>query len=109
MFNEDQLKVTAHALDYFLGHADLTAPERHNAELAANYVMALIRGDMIAEYWTVEDVKSLQEDEYSTEAERINDEEARQVLQSTDINHDATIGINWDVLRDNLNRVRKKV
>ena len=40
--------------------------------------------------WHIDDVK--QQDSSLT------DEEAREILQSIDHNHDATIGINWDVI-----------
>ena len=107
MLNDEQLKITARALDYLLANADLSKPQRQYAEAAAGYIDGLINGDIIASYWTIDDVKSLQDDEDEfTEEERITDEEARQVLKAADVNHDATIGINWDVLREHLDIVR---
>ena len=107
MLNESQLKITARALEYLLANADLSKMQRQSAQTAATYIGDLINGDMIASYWTIDDVKSLQDDEDKfTEEERITDEEARQVLKAADHYHDATIGINWDVLREHLNMVR---
>src|SRR5438128_10763937 len=109
MFNEDQLKITARALDYLLANADLSESQKEDAEAAAGYIGHLITGDMIASYWTIDDVKSLQDDEDEfTEEEPITDEEAREALKLTDETHDATLGINWDVLRESLDRVREQ-
>jgi hypothetical protein len=44
----------------------------------------------IAIGWAIEDVQSVRPD--------LNDDQARQVLQAVERNHDATIGINWDVI-----------
>ncbi len=107
MLNEGTLKITARALDYLLANVDLSKLQRQNAETAAGYIDDLINGDMIASYWTIDDVKSLQGDEDDfTEEERITDEEARQVLKAADHYHDATIGINWEVLQAHLDMVR---
>jgi hypothetical protein len=46
--------------------------------------------DEISISWCVEDVKSIAED--------LTDDECRKVLQLAKDNHDATIGINWEVL-----------
>src|SRR6266571_5073581 len=101
MLNEEQLKVTQHALDYLLAHADLSESEASAGRQAYEVIGSLIVGDMIASYWTIDDVKSIQDDEDElTEDERITDDEARQVLRRADLHHDATSGINWDVLRE---------
>lgn len=47
--------------------------------------------DFIASFWSVEDVFSV--------APNIMHEEAQEVLAEVDRRHDATIGINWDVLQ----------
>lgn len=44
----------------------------------------------IAITWDIDDVKSVRPD--------LTDEECMAVLQEAKDNHDATIGINWDVL-----------
>jgi hypothetical protein len=44
----------------------------------------------IAIVWAIEDVQSIRPD--------LNEDQAWQVLQAVTRNHDATIGINWDVL-----------
>jgi hypothetical protein len=45
----------------------------------------------IAAGWSIEDVQEIRPD--------LTDEQARKVLQAVERNHDATIGINWDVLQ----------
>lgn len=42
--------------------------------------------------WSIEDVQSVRQD--------LTDEQASEVLLAVKRGHDATIGINWDVLRD---------
>lgn len=54
--------------------------------------------DEIQIIWCVDDVKSIAED--------LTDEECRQVLEAVKSNHDATIGINWDVLEYWANQIR---
>jgi len=49
-----------------------------------------MNNDEISICWHIEDVKSIAPD--------LSDEECRAVLQLAKNNHDATIGINWDVL-----------
>ena len=46
--------------------------------------------DWIGILWGVEDVKDV--------APHLSDDQARDVLQTVEQHHDATIGINWDVL-----------
>lgn len=54
--------------------------------------------DSIDSSWHIDDVKSIAED--------LTDDECRQVLQLVDRNHDATVGINWDVLENWADYVR---
>lgn len=54
---------------------------------------------MIASYWTVDDVKCI--------AESVTGEEAREVLANAKKYHDASIGINWDVLKTRLDMIRE--
>lgn len=108
MFNEDSLKIAQRALDAFMESEELTASEQQAAKKAYADLDDLIDGNAIASVWYIEDVKSLQEDEDEfTEEERITDDEARQVLKLADSEHDATVGINWDVLRAWLDYVRE--
>ena len=48
--------------------------------------------------WCIEDVESISED--------LTDDECREVLRLAKKNHDATIGINWDVLETWADQVR---
>lgn len=50
-------------------------------------------GNEINSSWHIEDVKSMEG------YEDMSDEECRQVLSLAKNNHDATVGINWDVLQ----------
>lgn len=50
----------------------------------------------IAEGWSTDDVKSTYEDDYP----EMSDEVARYILHTVDRNHDANIGISWDVIRE---------
>jgi hypothetical protein len=52
----------------------------------------------IAITWSIEDVKEVASD--------LSDDECRQVLQLAKDKHDATIGINWDVLEELADIVR---
>ena len=56
--------------------------------------------DEISINWCIEDVKSIAED--------LTDEECRKVLQLAKKNHDATIGINWEVLEMWADHVRSE-
>ncbi len=56
--------------------------------------------DEISIKWCVEDVKSIAED--------LTDEECRKVLQLAKHNHDACIGINWEVLKVWADEVRNQ-
>jgi hypothetical protein len=56
--------------------------------------------DEISINWHIEDVKSIAED--------LTDEECRRVLYIAEREHDATIGINWDVLEMWADHVRSE-
>jgi hypothetical protein len=59
-------------------------------ELSAYDIHKLLaERNQIAVIWDIEDVQILRPD--------LNDEQAWQVLESIERNHDAGIGINWDV------------
>ena len=69
------------------------------------------RHDRIERSWHIEDVRSLEEqsEAYGSEKfEPLTDEECREVLKRVDDGHDATIGINWDVLQYHLDEVREE-
>lgn len=66
---------------------------------------ALAIGDAIASLWWIDDVYSLTEDDDGDHHPEITKAEARAVLKAADDNHNAEIGINWDVLRENLDIV----
>ena len=48
--------------------------------------------------WYIEDVQSIDE--------TLTDKQAEQVLDLVKYNHDATIGVNWDVIRIYIDMVR---
>jgi hypothetical protein len=56
--------------------------------------------DTIAITWGIEDVKEVAKD--------LTDTECRQVLRLVKNKHDATIGVNWDVLEAWADRVREE-
>jgi hypothetical protein len=56
-------------------------------------------GDSIDSGWCIEDIRVMEEDHEVPEKERMTDEECREVLRLADRHHDASIGINWDVLQ----------
>lgn len=107
MLNEDMLKTLRFAINIALEH---TISTYNQARLIAaqQLITEFINGDIITSTWTIDDVKSLQsnEDEF-TEEERITDDEARAALKLADDNHDATTGINWDVLQECVDMVRE--
>lgn len=57
--------------------------------------------DYIAVKWHIDDVKGLI-DMYNLPIEGMSDDDFREVLQIAGRCHDATIGINWDVLEVHL-------
>jgi hypothetical protein len=77
----------------------------HNA-LA--FVDAMLRGDTIASLWSIEDVQGLATDDDGEPDGSISVDEARKVLKLADSEHDASIGINWEVLEYHLDYIRRK-
>lgn len=61
--------------------------------------MTDILPDSIDISWHIEDVKEVASD--------LTDDECRQVLQLAKNDHDATIGINWEVLEFHASQVRE--
>lgn len=103
MFNQDiynaiivALEIREHQLRNLAGMEQaLATTERALAEMKA-----LQRGDAVASVWWVDDVYSLVEGDGDEEPSvKITEAEAREVLARAERNHDAEIGINWDVLR----------
>jgi hypothetical protein len=108
MYTQDELKITARALEYLLANADLSTLERRNAMAALGYTKDFISGDMIMNIWTTDDVKSLvDEDDEADGTSPVTDEEAREVLRNVDRYHDANEGVNWEVLETHLDMVRR--
>jgi hypothetical protein len=56
--------------------------------------------DEIAILWHIDDVKSIADD--------LTNEECREVLRRAKRNHDANIGINWEVLKVWADQVREE-
>lgn len=54
--------------------------------------------DKIALVWDTDDVKTIAKEN----GRRLNKEQAKEVLASVLDNHDAAVGVNWDVLYYNL-------
>jgi len=105
MLNEDQLKIAQRALDYLMANADLTPNEKYAAQCAYVKLDPFIDGDSIASVWSVEDVYSLHTDDDGEPDGSITPEQARAVLKAADNDHDANIGINWDVLEYHLDMI----
>ena len=74
-------------------------------EKSINLMQAIADGDTIADLWSVEDVYSLDSDNFDDQGNYTGDitlEQARDVLQSAQANMNAEYGINWDSLRAEL-------
>lgn len=113
MLNEDQLRAAAKCIQSVLTSnaitGVLTKSEAENARNALGYITDVQNGDMILSPWTTDDVKSLvDEDDEADGTPPVTDKEARAVLKMADDNHDAETGINWDVLRENLDMYREE-
>lgn len=59
------------------------------------YLDAIERGDAIAIIWQIDDIISMAESGYD---KTLSDEDARDILWSIGRRHDASIGVNWDVI-----------
>lgn len=59
--------------------------------LVEDYAEQIKNGKAFANIWTIRDVKSLAPD--------LTDEEAMDILERVEMNFDANIGINWDVIQ----------
>lgn len=111
MLSEEKLKAIATAL---LAHRNANKqyenwpPENKRPfEEAASLIQSFQNGDVIASLWWVEDVQSLIDEDDEADGEKpVTVAEARKVLEAADDNHDATIGINWDVLHYHLDNLR---
>lgn len=84
MYTQDELKITAHALEYLLANADLSKLEHLYATTTLGHIQGFIDGEMIMNIWTTEDVKSLvDENDEAKGMSPVTDEEAREVLANT--------------------------
>lgn len=109
MFNKDSLKITIVALELLIDKNIRGLYTLHESELsAATQALAgmqdMLDGNVVASVWTIADVKSLVDED--DEREPVTDDEAREVLELADEQHDANYGINWDVLNSHLDFVR---
>lgn len=95
------------ALTMRAGSQDENNPAKTANDEALRLVEAFQAGDAIASLWWVDDVKDLVDEDDEADGEKpVTIEEARAVLKAAEDEHDATIGINWDVLRTHLDAVR---
>jgi len=108
MHNKEVLAAIAYTLNAAL-ESDTLRDESDTEAAHEKFVLDLTRGrdeieqllsgDAIASIWTVDDVYSVAEDrEYG----EVTEQQAKEVLQSVERNHDANYGINWDTLADTL-------
>lgn len=62
--------------------------------IGAKYIFEYNPEDIMVSIWTVEDVQSRDKG--------LSKQDAREVLKLLDWNHDATLGINWDVIDETI-------
>jgi len=60
-------------------------------------IAMLASPDWLATFWSIDDVKEV--------ADHLSDDECRQVLEQVERNHDANIGINWEVIEFHADQV----
>jgi hypothetical protein len=65
--------------------------------------------DHIAITWHIEDVKSADEQREDQTVPPLTDEQCREVLQAVKAHHDATIGVNWEVIAFWIDQVRESI
>lgn len=64
--------------------------------------------DEISISWSIDDVKSVDQNRQDDSTTPLTDDECREVLRLAKDNHDANVGINWDVLEIWIDEVREK-
>jgi hypothetical protein len=69
----------------------LTVPAHMSETELRSRISMLVSPDWLTSFWSIEDVKEV--------ADHLSDDECRAVLDRVESNHDAEVGINWDVLR----------
>lgn len=70
----------------------------HMSEIEFRSRIAMLASpDWLAEFWSIDDVKEV--------ADNLSDDECREVLKRVEKNHNAEIGINWDVLEYHADQV----
>lgn len=110
MHNKQTLAAIAYAINYAIenekniqSQGDDT-PDAHalfieTLKRGQSEIENLLSGDSIASIWSIDDVYTVAEErEYG----EVTEQQAKEVLQSVEHNHDANYGINWDTLADTL-------
>ena len=80
---------------------EVDIPQGRSISEAVGAVKQFFDPDWMASWWHISDIHiqaNIAEGIDSDEADEITDEQAREVLRLMDKNHDANIGINWDVI-----------
>lgn len=60
----------------------------------------IIRGDMIADCWHIDDLQYLDD--------TLTDDEARAILQQAWAERDAGVGFNWHIMEEHIERFRRE-
>lgn len=102
MFDKTTATIIVKALEAYKT-ADTTSELMR--ERALGEMRNIASGDTIASLWSIEDVQEAANLQYGYEddgqdipSHPITDQVARDVLEASERNHDATQGINWDTL-----------
>jgi hypothetical protein len=75
----------------------LTVPAHMSETELRSRISMLTSTDWLASFWSIEDVKEV--------ADHLSDDECREVLKRVEKNHNAEVGINWDVLEFHADQV----
>lgn len=115
LFNEGQLSI-----DDILWYGWEAYEKRSNLKLMNEYNEGLEPDEMIIitdpeplpdkidSSWCIDDVRNVDEQREDDSIPELTDDECREVLRRVDDGHDATIGINWDVIEMYVNEVREE-
>lgn len=73
-------------------------------------IVRLTNPDWIAEWWHIDDVKSIDPDadRNDDESSDLTDDECREVLRRVNKYHDCEEGINWSVLEWHIKRIKSE-
>jgi hypothetical protein len=105
MHNKDNLRAALTILRHAIkDNAELSPLYISQVQAVVNDLEQLENGNMIASCWNIDDVDcalEMEQDENTPEADRktLTLEQKRQVLHNLELDHNAGIGINWDVLQ----------